>query len=71
MSKAIGPGPGGYDPFLSNKKSSPRYMFSKMKREGINKTYDSPGPGAYRMNSKVSDIPTYSMPNKQNEFKYV
>jgi len=32
---------------------------------------DSPGPGAYKIPVKIQNEPSYLLPNKSEEFKYV
>ena len=66
------PGPGQYDArdynVLSGK-SSIVYSFSKDEpHEGVDPT---PGPGHYKIPCKFADVPSYSMPNRNEEFKYV
>lgn len=31
----------------------------------------SPGPGHYKIPSKISDLPQYAMPNRSDEHKYI
>ena len=47
-----------------------RYGFGK--EEKSKKIKDSsPGPGAYKVPSKISDLPQYAMPNRPEEYKYI
>ena len=36
-----------------------------MKKDG------SPGPGQYKIPSKISDLPAYAMPNRPEQYKYI
>lgn len=66
------PGPGQYDArdynVLSGH-SSIVYSFSKA--DVHDNVEPTPGPGHYKLPSKFADVPSYSMPNKNDEFKYV
>lgn len=65
------PGPGTYNKSFVDQKSAPKFGFgSSPQREPIKKTL-SPGPGGYRIPSMIADVPTYSLPNRPDEFKYI
>lgn len=67
------PGPGTYNSNLNDKKAGAKYGFGTSTRENVSpkRNNQSPGPGAYKINSTVGDIPTYAMPNRPDEFKYI
>ena len=64
------PGPGNYDVHLKNKQSAPKFGFGSSTRTAL-KGMAVPGPGAYKINSSIGDVPTYAMPNRSDEFKYI
>jgi hypothetical protein len=59
--KSLSPGPAGYNVHLKNKKEAPKFGFGTSTRDqmGAGK-HETPGPGAYKINSRVGDVPTYS-----------
>ena len=67
------PGPGNYDQHQKDKKNAPRYGFGTSTRENASpKRKDfGPGPGAYKINVKVGDVPSYAMPARTEAQKYV
>ena len=65
------PGPGSYQSTLSDKKAAPKIGFgSSPQREPLKSTL-GPGPGGYSIPYMVASVPTYSLPNKKEELKYV
>jgi hypothetical protein len=32
---------------------------------------DTPGPGTYKIPSKIADLPSFAMPNSDDKFKYI
>ena len=66
----VSPGPGNYEIHQKNKTSAPNYGFGTSTRKQP-KGLDVPGPGAYKINCTVSDVQTYAMPNRAEEFRYV
>ena len=66
------PGPGSYESHLKDKKDAPKFGFGSSKRPEITgkKGLDGPGPGSYKINTKVGDVPNYSMPREEHH-KYV
>lgn len=64
------PGAGTYETSLKNKKSEPMYGFGSGTRDTLRKL-NVPGPGAYKLNSSIGDVPAYSMPNRSPDNKYV
>ena len=69
----LSPGPGAYESSLANKNSSAKFGFGTSKRPDVSPARKAfvPGPGQYKINVKVGEVPTYAMPNKAEEFKYV
>lgn len=67
------PGPGNYNPKKRPPSAAPMYGFGSGTREhGIQSTKDfTPGPGAYKLPSKIQDVPNFLLPNRSTEFKYV
>ena len=65
------PGPGSYHSNLSDKKAAPKIGFgSSPQREPLKSTL-GPGPGGYQIPYTVASTPSYSLPNKKEEYKYV
>lgn len=62
------PGPGNYN--IGNHLGGPGYGFGSSGR-GKFTADGTPGPGHYKVPCKVADVPRYSMPNRNEEFKYV
>jgi hypothetical protein len=65
------PGPGNYEVHLKNKKAAPNFGFGSSTRGDMAAKTLGPGPGAYRINSKVADVPGYAIPNRPDAQKYV
>ena len=67
------PGPGNYDSHTKDKKNAPRYGFGTSTRENASPTRKDigPGPGAYKINVTVGDVPAYAMPSRTDAQKYV
>lgn len=67
------PGPGTYNSNLNDKRAPARYGFGTSTREHASpkRANLSPGPGAYKINSTVGDVPSYAMPNRPDAYKYV
>lgn len=64
------PAPGHYDAHLNNKTAAPKFGFGSSTRAAL-KGMNVPGPGAYKINSSIGDVPAYAMPNRPPEFKYI
>lgn len=65
------PGPGQYtNKGEALKKSPPKYGFGSSSREQIPSKTVTPGPGSYKINTTVSDVPAYTNAQR-DEFKYV
>ena len=65
------PGPGSYQSTLSDKKAAPKIGFgSSLQREPLKSTL-GPGPGGYHIPYMVASVPSYSLPNKKEDYKYV
>jgi hypothetical protein len=64
------PGPGNYEVNLKNKHSAPKFGFGSSTRAEL-KGLNVPGPGAYKINSAIGDVPAYAMPNRSAEYKYI
>ena len=69
--KSAGPGPGGYEVHLKNKRTMPTFGFGSSVRGSNEPKNISPGPGAYKINTKVGDVPGYAIPNRADEHKYI
>ena len=72
-STSIVPGPGNY---VNNaqklKQSAPSFGFGTSKRPELGASKDKvPGPGSYKLPSKIQDVPAYALPNRTNDSKYV
>jgi len=65
------PGPGNYEVHLKNKKESPKFGFGSSIRESGQKKLEVPGPGAYKINTTIGDVPAYAMPGRKEEYKFV
>lgn len=70
MSNNKNPGPGNYEMSLNDKRSSPKFGFGSSTRGKLNGN-NVPGPGAYKINSSIGDVPVYAMPNRSDEYKYI
>ena len=70
LHKNNSPGPGNYESDLKHKHSAPGYGFGTSKR-GSEIKEKAPGPGAYKVPVKIADVPSYAMPNKKEEHKFV
>jgi len=56
------PGPGNYAPsHQASLSAAPKYGFGSSKRQPLNGKNDTPGPGNYKLNSTVADLPSYAM----------
>ena len=67
------PGPGQYEASLNDKQKGAQYGFGTSKRDGSSplKYNGSPGPGSYKINYTVGDVPQYAIPNRPEQYKYV
>lgn len=67
------PGPGTYVNSAEKlKQAAPSFGFGTSKRPVIGATkLQVPGPGAYKLPSKIADLPDFAMPNRKAESKYV
>jgi hypothetical protein len=68
-SKENQPGPGEYNTRGSSTAQNQSYSIGRSKRRD-NKNHN-PGPGQYKVPYYVSDVPSYVMPNRPEEFKFV
>lgn len=68
------PGPGTY---VNNteklRQSAPNFGFGSSKRPSIasNNKEVTPGPGQYRVNTRISNAKQFAMPKRQEEFMFV
>lgn len=55
------------------RQAAPSFGFGTSKRPDIagNGKNRSPGPGAYRIPTKISDAPAHALPGKKDEHKFV
>ena len=68
----IVPGPGNYNPKKRPTSAAPAYGFGTGNRGHSKSTKDlTPGPGAYRLPSRIQDVPQYLLPNRSQDFRYV
>ena len=69
----IVPGPGTYvNSAQKLKVSAPSYGFGTSKRPVVGAAkFQTPGPGTYKLPSKIQDMPNFAMPNRKEESKYV
>jgi hypothetical protein len=67
------PGPGNYVNSAEKlKATAPSFGFGTSKRPDIGAKKDQvPGPGSYKLRSKIADVPEFAMPNRKPESKYV
>ena len=70
LSNNKNPGPVNYEINLNDKKAAPKFGFGSSTRAAP-KGLNVPGPGAYKINSSIGDVPTYAMPNRSAEYKYI
>ena len=69
--KSTVPGAGAYESHLKNKQDAPKYGFGSGSRDTGLRKLNVPGPGAYKLNSSIGDVPEYSMPGRDPAHKYV
>ena len=62
------PGPGAYINSIGSK-NEPGFKFNQAKP--IDKTPNTPRPGAYRLPSTIVDLPDYAMPEKSKKYHYI
>jgi len=73
-SKLKVPGPGSYvNKSEKWRQSAPSFGFGTSKRPqlGANKHQETPGPGNYRVNCKISNLAEYAMPGRSDDVKFV
>ena len=73
-SKSQAPGPGQYvNEAHKMKTAAPSYGFGTSQRPAITGPGKniSPGPGAYKVPTKISDAAAFALPNRQEIFKHV
>ena len=71
MTKFI-PAPGAYATTADFRKSAPKFGFGTSKRPEMGKTkLNTPGPGSYKLNSKIGNVADFNMPGRTAESKYV
>ena len=72
-STSIVPGPGTYiNRSEKLKQSAPSFGFGTSKRPQLGSSRDNvPGPGSYKLPSKIQDVPAYALPSRKEESKYV
>ena len=75
LSKLNVPGPGSYknEAEKMRQQKAPSFGFGTSKRPEIGKNKDqrTPGPGDYRVNTMISNLPEYAMPGRTEEQKFV
>lgn len=64
------PGAGSYEFENKTKQKAPSYGFGSSTRAEIKKL-NVPGAGTYKIPTTIGDVPAYSMPNKNETYKYV
>jgi Sperm-tail PG-rich repeat len=64
------PGPGNYNPRKRPTSAAPAYGFGSSTRGQLTREA-TPGPGTYKVPSRIQDVPHYLLPNRDAEFKYV
>ena len=72
-SSASFPGPGAYSGSYDCLRANvPSFGFGTSKRPDYGNTrMNVPGPGAYKLPAKVSQVPEYALPTKSEQSKYV
>jgi len=68
------PGPGQYtNNSEMMKTAAPKFGFGSSVRPDItgNKKLNTPGPGEYKLPSKISNVADFQMPGRDNKSKYV
>ena len=70
--KLVVPGPGNYAPtHQASLSAAPKYGFGSSKRQPLNGKSDTPGPGNYKVPSKVADLPAYATQGSDSKYKFV
>ena len=65
------PAPGHYQPTHGViGKDAPGFGFGSSERAKL-RPDNTPGPGHYKLPMKVADTPSYAIPNKKDEHKFV
>lgn len=68
------PGPGSYvNKAEKLRQAAPSFGFGTSQRPmlGVNKHQETPGPGNYRVNCKISNLESYAMPGRTEKQKFV
>ena len=68
------PGPGAYEQEREKLKlAAPKFGFGTSKRPDVagDKKLKTPGPGEYKLPSKLSNVPDFMMPGRDQKSKYV
>ena len=67
------PGPGNYNPKKRPPSAAPAYGFGSSTRShgSLGEREKTPGPGAYKLPSRIQDVPDFLLPNRSTEFRYV
>jgi hypothetical protein len=68
------PGPGTYvNSSEKMKQTAPSFGFGTSQRPNIagNQKFQVPGPGSYRLPTRVADVPGFAMTGQKEEHKYV
>lgn len=71
LSKLQVPGPGAYNKNLADKSKAPEFRFGTGAQTDMKINTLSPGPGAYRLPSTISNLPSYAMAGMKDEYKFV
>jgi hypothetical protein len=65
------PGPGNYETNIHRKARSIGFGSGKRTDFVSKDRYNYPGPGAYKIPSKVAEVPPYESKIKPDEFKFI
>jgi len=74
QSVTVVPGPGNYNNNAETfKTKAPQFGFGSSKRPDITgpKKLQTPGPGNYKLPSKIGNVADFAMPGRNAESKYV
>ena len=70
--EAISPGPQNYNVKMVTKRAAPTFGFGTSTREtGKKNRNQNPGPGAYKLNNLVSNLPKYAIPGQPEDVRFV
>jgi hypothetical protein len=65
------PGVGSHNLTLTLKKSAPSFGFGTSQRPSLTGKFNTPAPGAYKLPTRIADVPNHSGAKGKADFHYV